>query len=191
MQIYNKQVTISGVLEKLCGRRGKMLEEERELFTLPCNKITTVSPADMIEERGKRLVDWLEEVTPFLCPDWLSMTALPCSLSSQNIVENNRGSVLLRRSHRQCTLSLYFLYLHYQGEVNVLFVNNLIILTISSFLNCIAFGSVEYYSTQGSESNILLLKSLLYSTQGSHYSLLYSETHFSTQEVAGVTKISS
>ena len=38
-----------------------------------------------------------------------------------------------------------------------------------------------------------LLNSLLYSTHGSHYSthsLLYSKTHYSTQEAAGVIKVS-
>ena len=49
--------------------------------------------------------------------------------------------------------------------------------------------NVEYYSTQGSGSNTPAteLVTLLYSRK----SLLYSETHYSTQKVAGVTKISS
>ena len=57
--------------------------------------------------------------------------------------------------------------------------------------NCLTrplLPSVGYYSTQGSRSNTpaTQLVTLLYSTQGSHYS-----THYSTQEVAGVTNISS
>ena len=53
--------------------------------------------------------------------------------------------------------------------------------------------SVGFYSTQGSGSNTpaTQLVTLLYSRKPLLYSLLHSETHFSTQEVAVVTKISS
>ena len=53
--------------------------------------------------------------------------------------------------------------------------------------------SVGYYSTQGSGSNTPTTQLIisLYSRKPLLYSLLYSETHYSTQEVAGVTTISS
>ena len=54
-------------------------------------------------------------------------------------------------------------------------------------------SSVGNYSTQGSGSNTpaTQLVILFYARKQLLYSLLYSETHYSTQEVAGVTTISS
>ena len=54
-------------------------------------------------------------------------------------------------------------------------------------------SSVGHYSTQSSGSNTpaTQLITLLYSKMPLLYSLLYSETHYSTQKVAGVTEILS
>ena len=51
-------------------------------------------------------------------------------------------------------------------------------------------NSVGHYSTQSSGSNTpaTFFVILLYSSIPLLYSLLYSETHYSTQKVAGVTK---
>ena len=54
---------------------------------------------------------------------------------------------------------------------------------------CLMF-SVGHYSTQSSGSNppATFFVTLLYSSMSLLYSLLYSETHYSTQKVAGVTE---